>query len=155
MSDPAAPLIRPARPEDGAAIHAMVRELAEFERLAHQMVATEPQFQAALFGPKPSAEAMVATADGVVVGYALWFTTFSTFLGRPGIWLEDLYVRPAQRHRGIGRALLQAVVDVARARGCGRVEWSVLDWNARAIAIYETFGARTLPDWRIMRMDMH
>lgn len=145
-------VLRQATPADVPAILAMVRELAEFERLAHQLVATEAQFQAALFGAKPAAEAIVAEADGAVVGYALWFTTFSTFLGRPGIWLEDLYVRPAHRRRGIGRALLERVVAIGRERGCGRVEWSVLDWNADAIAVYAAFGAELLPDWRIMRV---
>lgn len=152
MTDPAAPAIRPARPGDCEAIHAMVRELAEFERLAHEHVATPDDLRSGLFGARPSAEAAIAEVDGEVVGFALLFPTFSTFLGRPGLWLEDLYVRPAWRRRGIGRALLAHVAGLARARGCGRLEWAVLDWNERAIALYRSLGAVPLDDWTTMRL---
>jgi len=151
MSAAAAPLIRPARPEDCPAIHAMVRELAEFERLAHQHVATPDDLRAGLFGPRPSAEAVVAEDAGAPIAFALFFP-FSTFLGRPGLWLEDLYVRPAHRRRGLGRALLTHVAGIARARGCGRLEWAVLDWNERAIALYRSLGAVALDDWTTMRL---
>ena len=152
MNDPATPAIRPARPQDCPAIHAMVRELAEFERLAHQHVATAGDLHAGLFGPRPSAEALVADSGGEAIAFALCFTTFSTFLGKPGLWLEDLYVRPAFRRQGLGRRLLLEVAATARARGCGRVEWAVLDWNARAIELYRSLDAVALDDWTTMRL---
>ncbi|WP_399678775.1 GNAT family N-acetyltransferase [Xenophilus sp.] len=155
MTSPAFTL-RPATPQDVPAIVGMIRELAEFERLEHLMEATPERLAAQLFGERPAAEAMVAVADdvadGAAAGYALFFPTFSTFLARPGLWLEDLYVRPAWRSRGLGRALLARVAALAAERDCGRLEWSVLDWNRRAIALYEGMGATVMPDWRICRV---
>lgn len=145
--------IRPAAPEDVPALLAMVRELAEFERLSHQVVATEEDYRKSLFGERPAAEALIAEADGEAVGYAIFFATFSTFLGRAGVWLEDLYVRPPHRGKGYGKALLKAVGTIARERGAGRYEWSVLDWNQKAIDLYERVGGEILHEWRIVRLD--
>ena len=144
--------LREARPADLPAIVALIRELADFEHLSHLVVVTPESLQPHLFGPRPAAEAVVAEVDGMVVAFALFFTNFSTFLGRPGLYLEDLYVQPAFRGRGIGRALLQHLGALAVERGCGRFEWSVLDWNANAIAFYEKMGATVMPDWRICRV---
>ncbi len=145
--------IRPAVPEDIPALLGMVRELAEFEHLAHQVAATEEDYRESLFGERPAAEALIAEVGGERVGYAIHFTTFSTFLGRSGIWLEDLYVRPTHRGRGFGKALLKAVGAIARERGAGRCEWSVLDWNSKAIGLYEQVGGEILHEWRIVRLD--
>lgn len=147
-------VIRPAEPSDVAGIHEMIGELADFEHLRHQFVATVEDLAAGLFGERPPAGALVAEDRdaGQLVGYAIHFTTFSTFLGRPGLWLEDLYVRPGWRGRGAGKRLLLAVAEVARQRGCGRCEWSVLDWNRQAIDFYEAVGAEVLPDWRFVRV---
>ena len=148
--------LRPALPADVAVLVAMIRELAVFEKLEHLMVATPESIAPHLFGPRPSAEvvvAEVATEGGPqAAGFALFFHNFSTFLGRPGLYLEDLYVRPQHRGRGIGKALLRHLGALAVERGCGRFEWSVLDWNAGAIAFYERMGATLLPDWRICRV---
>jgi GNAT superfamily N-acetyltransferase len=146
------PTLRAARPADLPAIVALIRELADFEHLGHLVVVTPESLQPHLFGPRPAAEAVVAEVDGTVVAFALFFTNFSTFLGRPGMYLEDLYVQPAFRGRGIGRALLQHLGALAVERGCGRFEWSVLDWNENAIAFYEKMGATVMPDWRICRV---
>ena len=138
--------VRPATVADTAEITVLIAELAAYERLAHEAVATEADIEHWLFGPDPAARVTVAVPDDDpdgVAGMALWFTTFSTFLGRPGIWLEDLYVRPAHRGRGLGRALL----DDLRARTGGRVEWAVLDWNEPAIAFYEGIGAEPVAAW--------
>jgi len=144
--------LRPAAPHDLAPIVGLIRELAEFEHLAHLVVVTPDSLHPQLFGPKPAAEAVVAEVDGQVVGFALFFTNFSTFLGRPGLYLEDLYVQPAHRGTGLGRALLQHLGALAVERGCGRFEWSVLDWNENAIRFYEKMGATVMPDWRICRV---
>jgi GNAT superfamily N-acetyltransferase len=144
--------IRPARPEDAPAIVGLIRELAEFEELLHLVVVTPEQLQVQLFGPRPAAEAVVAEKDGEVVAFALFFHNFSTFLGRQGLYLEDLYVKPAHRGRGLGRALLVHLAGLAVERGCGRFEWSVLDWNANAIRLYEGMGATVMPEWRICRV---
>jgi len=146
-------IIRPARPGDETAIHELVRELAEFERLAQTVVSTPADFAAAFFGDPPSAFALLAESDGRPAGMAIFFSTFSTFTGRPGLWLEDLYVRPEFRGQGIGRALINAVIARARSMGCPRLEWSVLDWNENAIGFYRNLGAEVLPDWRIVRID--
>lgn len=159
MKPPSEPLldwhIRPAQPSDAGPICRMIAELAEFEHLTHLMEVTPEALASHLFGATPAAEALVAvdrTRD-ILIGYALFFPTFSTFLGRPGLWLEDLYISPEYRARGIGRALLTAYIKLAQERGCGRCEWSVLDWNETAIALYRASGAEILSDWRIVRMD--
>ncbi len=144
--------IRPATPADASAIFALMYELAEFEKLTHLFVATEDGVHDALFGARPSSEAMVAETDGKIVGYALFFHNFSTFLGRRGLYLEDLYVQPTQRGTGLGTAMLRRLAALAVERQCGRFEWSVLDWNQPAIDFYQKMGASVLPDWRIVRL---
>jgi GNAT superfamily N-acetyltransferase len=144
--------IRPARREDVEAVHAMIRALADYEKLAHLVVGTEADLDAALFGPKPAAEVLVAWKAGEPAAFALFFHNFSTFLGRRGLWLEDLYVRPEFRRQGCAQALLRTLAGIARTRNCGRFEWAVLDWNAPAIEFYESLGAAVLPDWRIARL---
>ncbi len=144
--------LRPATPADCAAIVGLIRELAVFEQLEHLVVVTPESLRPQLFGPRPAAEAVVGEVDGRVVAFALFFTNFSTFLGQPGLYLEDLYVQPAFRGTGLGKALLAHLGALAVARGCGRFEWSVLDWNANAIRFYERMGATVLPDWRICRI---
>jgi GNAT superfamily N-acetyltransferase len=145
--------IRPATAADVPVILALIRELAEFERLAHEVVAGEAQLEAALFGPRPAAEVLLGFArDGTPAGFALFFQNFSTFLGQAGIYLEDLFVRPEFRRLGLGRALITRVAALAVERHCGRFEWAVLDWNENAIAFYRQLGARLLEDWRICRV---
>jgi GNAT superfamily N-acetyltransferase len=129
-----------------------IRELAEYERLTHEVVGTEDLLAAALFGPRPEAEVLMACADDAPVGFALFFPNFSTFQARSGLYLEDLYVRPAFRGLGLGKRLLIEVARLAVARGCGRYEWSVLDWNAPSIRFYENLGAEMHGDWRRMRV---
>ncbi len=145
--------VRPAVPDDIAPVLDMVRELAEFEHLSDQVVATEADYQESLFGANPVAEALVAEFDGQLVGYAIFFSTFSTFIGRSGLWLEDLYVRPEYRKQGIGKKLLKAGGARAAERGSGRYEWSVLDWNQNAIDLYTQVGGEILDEWRTVRMD--
>jgi len=130
----------------------MIRELADYERLRHLCVSTEGDLERALFGVPARAEVLVGTESGVPVCFALFFHNFSTFLGKPGLYLEDLFVRPAHRRKGYGRAMLVALAGLARDRDCGRFEWSVLDWNEPAIRFYESLGATVLPDWRITRV---
>ncbi|MEO8849010.1 MAG: GNAT family N-acetyltransferase [Casimicrobiaceae bacterium] len=144
--------ITPALPADVPAIHAMIRGLADFERLTELCTGSEAQLADALFGAHPAAEVLVARCDGEIAGFALFFATYSTFLARRGLWLEDLFVTPALRGRGIGAALLAAVAGVARARDCGRFEWAVLDWNESAIGFYQRLGATLMHDWRIARV---
>lgn len=145
--------IRPATADDAPLILALIRELAEFERLAHEVVADEALLRAQLFGGRPAAEVLLAEGPGgEAAGFALFFQTFSTFVGRPGIYLEDLYVRPRWRNRGIGRTLLRRIASRAVERGCGRFEWTVLDWNENAIGFYRKLGARVMEDWRICRV---
>ena len=146
------PRIRPATPADLPAVVGLIRELAVFEKLEHLVVVTPESLRPHLFGPRPAAEAVVAEADGAVVAFALFFNNFSTFLGQPGLYLEDLYVQPAYRGTGLGRALLQHLGGLAVERGCGRFEWSVLDWNEHAIRFYQSMGATVMPDWRICRI---
>ena len=154
MTQAPAYTLRAAEPRDLQDLVRLIAALADYEKLTHLLDATPEKLAPHLFGDKPVAEAMVAElADGSVVGFALYFTNFSTFLCRPGLYLEDLYVRPAFRKLGLGRRLLQAVAQVAVERRCARYEWSVLDWNAPAIAFYERVGARMSPDWRRMRME--
>lgn len=144
--------LRAAEPRDVDAIVALIRELAEFEHLTHLLQVTPQTLQPHLFGPKPVAEAMVGEVAGEVVAFALYFTNFSTFLAKPGLYLEDLYVRPQHRGHGLGRALLEHLGALAVQRDCGRFEWSVLDWNQHAIGFYQGMGATVMPDWRICRV---
>lgn len=145
--------IRPATADDVGLIGQFIRELAEYEKLAHEVVVDEARLREQLFGARPGAEVRLGFAAGEPVVCAIFFQNFSTFLGRPGIYLEDLFVREAHRRRGHGRAMLEHLAREANRRGCGRFEWSVLDWNAPAIAFYEGFGARVLPEWRTCRLD--
>jgi GNAT superfamily N-acetyltransferase len=144
--------IAAALPADVPCILDMIRGLAEYERLSHICVATAADIHAALFGERPTAEVVLAWEGSAVAGFALFFHNFSTFLGRPGLYLEDLYVQPEFRRRGYGRALLLYLARLAVERRCGRFEWSVLDWNAPAIGFYQALGASVLPDWRITRV---
>ena len=140
-------------PGDAPLIHGLIRELADYERLADRVVGTEADLDRHLFGEHPAAEAVVAELDGEPAGFALFYTTFSTFLCRPGIWLEDVFVRPEHRRAGIGRALLAHLARVAVERDCGRLEWSALDWNEPALAFYRGLGAGQLGDWIVHRLD--
>ncbi len=144
--------LRPATPDDLSAIVGLIRELADFEKLGHLVEVTPESLRPHLFGERPAAEAIVVDLGSSVVGFALFFQNFSTFLGRPGLYLEDLYVQPAHRGAGIGKAILRHLAAVALARGCGRFEWSVLDWNSHAIAFYERMGAAVMAEWRICRV---
>ena len=144
--------LRPAQVNDVTAIVGLIRELADFEQLSHLVKVTPEILRPQLFGERPMAEAMVAEVDGKIVAFALFFSNFSTFLGLPGLYLEDLYVQPAQRQLGIGTALLTRLAQLAVERGCGRFEWSVLDWNVNAINFYEKMGATVMPEWRICRV---
>ncbi|MES2323214.1 MAG: GNAT family N-acetyltransferase [Pseudomonadota bacterium] len=144
--------IRPATPADVSHIHAMIVELAVFEKLEHLVVATEDMLHEGLFGARPACEAIIGEEDGEVVTFALFFHNFSTFLTRKGLYLEDLYVKQSMRGKGYGRQMLVALANIAVERNCGRFEWSVLDWNAPAIDFYKGMGAELLPDWRICRV---
>lgn len=144
--------IRPATAADVPAILRLIRALAEYEKLLHEAVATEDDLRETLFGPTPGAEVLLAEQEGRAVGMALFFPNYSTFLGKPGIYLEDLFVEPGCRGQGIGKALLQAVARRAVQRGCGRFEWSVLDWNQPAIDFYRSLGAKPMSDWTIFRV---
>jgi len=145
-------LIRAAAPADVPEVMRLIRALAEYEKLSHMVVGTEAQLRDALFGPRPSAEALIAERKGRAVGFALFFTTFSTFLCKPGILLEDVFVEPAHRGLGIGKALLKKLAAIARERDCGRLEWHVLDWNEPSIRFYESLGAKLLKEWVLVRM---
>jgi len=144
--------IRPAKREDVPVILAFIRELAEYERLAHEVVATEDLLATALFGPRPEAEVLIACAGGAPVGFALFFANFSTFQARTGLYLEDLFVRPAFRRKGVARGLFRALARKAVAEECGRFEWSVLDWNENAIRFYRELGASPLDEWTAQRL---
>ncbi|WP_066724607.1 GNAT family N-acetyltransferase [Sphingomonas pituitosa] len=145
--------IRPATPADVPQILAFVRELAAFEREPDAVLATEPMLQAALFGPHPAAEAVIAEdAGGTALGFALFFQNFSTWTGRPGMYLEDLYVTPAARGAGVGKALLRHLAGIAVDRCYGRFEWSVLDWNQPAIDLYRAMGAQAMDEWTVQRV---
>jgi GNAT superfamily N-acetyltransferase len=150
---PSACDIRPATREDSPLLLELIRALADYERLRDEVVLDAALLEKHLFGERPAAEAAIAEVDGEPVGYALFFPTFSTFLGRPGLWLEDLFVLPAHRRGGVGRALLLHVASLAVARGCGRLEWSALDWNEPALAFYRELGARCMPEWHLHRLD--
>jgi GNAT superfamily N-acetyltransferase len=144
--------IRPAVPGDTAEIHRLIHELAVYEKMEDQAVGTKEMLAESLFGQRPSCEALIAESGGRAVGFALFFTTFSTFLCKPGLYLEDLFVEPAQRGSGIGKALLQTLAALAIERGCGRFEWRVLDWNEPSIRFYESLGATLMPTWILVRM---
>ena len=144
--------IEPAQPQDARVLLSLIRGLAEYERLSHLVVATEAQLREELFGARPVIEAVIGWEDSEAVGFALYFHNFSTFLSRRGLYLEDLFVLPAARGRGYGKALMRHVARVAVGRGCGRFEWSVLDWNQSSIDFYKALGADVLPDWRICRL---
>ena len=151
MDTPAITL-RPATRADIPQILAFIRGLAEYEKLAHEAVATPALLETHLFGERPSAEVVIAEADGVPAGFALFFLSFSTFLGQPGLYLEDLFVLPSHRGVGIGRRLMVHLAQLAVARGCGRFEWSVLDWNEPAIRLYRSLGAVGLDEWTVQRV---
>lgn len=144
--------IRAANAADVPEILRLIQALAEYEKLRDEAVATVDDLRQTLFGARPAAEVLLAESDGRAVGMALFFQNYSTFLGKPGIYLEDLFVEPALRGQGIGKALLQAVARLAVERGCGRFEWSVLDWNQPAIDFYQSLGARPMSDWTIFRV---
>ncbi len=131
----------------------LIRELSRFERLEHEMEATVESLRNSLFGPQAVAGALVADCDGKLTGYAIYFFTFSSFIGRPGIWLEDLYVRPQFRHQGLGQRLIEAVARIGAERNCGRFEWTVLNWNKKALAFYRKLGARVMDDWVLLRLN--
>ena len=149
----AALALRPARADDAPLVLALVRELAEYERAPDECRATEAALRETLFGPAPQAEVVVAEWAGEAAGFALFFHNYSTWEARRGLYLEDLFVRPAFRGRGVGRALLEHLARLAVARGCGRFEWSVLDWNEPAIGFYRALGARAMDGWTVMRVD--
>jgi GNAT superfamily N-acetyltransferase len=144
--------LREAVPEDATAIARLVRELAAYENLSHESVATEDDFRRHLFGEKRYAQAILAEQGGRAVGLALWFHNFSTFTGKPGLYIEDLYVDPAARGRGIGRALFRWLARRALEDGCARMEWAVLDWNAPALGFYRSVGARSMHEWTVHRL---
>lgn len=145
-------LIRTANENDVPAIFALIKELAEFEKLADQINTTENELRKTLFGEDRFVEILLAEFNGEIVGQALFFKNFSTFLGKPGIYLEDLYVEPEMRGKGIGKMLLDKIISIAKERNYGRVEWSVLDWNESAIDFYKKIGAKPLDDWTIFRL---
>jgi GNAT superfamily N-acetyltransferase len=144
--------IAPVTPAEIPTLLELIRELARFEKLEHEVEATAESLHQALFGPQPAAGALLARVDGEAAGYAIYFSTFSSFTGRAGLWLDDLYVQPAFRRRGLGRRLMEAVARIGVERGCGRFEWMALDWNERALEFYRGLGARTLDDWVLLRV---
>jgi len=144
--------VRGATREDVSLVLALIRELAEYEKLSHEVVATEDSLLEWLFGDRPVAEVLLAEHGREAAGFALFFHNFSTFLGKPGIYLEDLYVRPPFRRSGIGKSMLTHLARLARERGCGRLEWSVLDWNEPSIKFYESVGAVAMYDWTVHRL---
>jgi GNAT superfamily N-acetyltransferase len=147
--------IVPAQAADVPIILRMIKALAEYEQLTHEVVATEDDLRQSLFGPRPAGEVVLAYAGETPIGFALFFHNFSTFLGRHGLYLEDLFVDPQWRGKGVGKQLLAHVASIAESRNCGRMEWSVLDWNESAIAFYRRMGAHVLDDWRICRLTGH
>jgi GNAT superfamily N-acetyltransferase len=145
-------IIRAAVPDDVSLILGLIRELAEYEKLAQEVTATESDLRTSLFGARPPAEVVIAECDGETAGYALFFHNYSTFLCKRGLYLEDLFVRPPFRGRGIGKKLLQQLARIAIDRDCARFEWAVLDWNESAIQFYRSIGARAMDDWTVMRV---
>src|SRR5437016_6413036 len=144
--------IRPARRSDVPVILELIRALATYERAPNEVTATESGLTEVLFGEKPAAEVLLAFEDQTAVGFAVFFYNFSTWLGRPGLYLEDLFVRPEDRGKGYGRTLLIELAKIARARGCGRMEWAVLDWNEPAIQFYRKLGAKSMDEWTVFRL---
>src|SRR5438093_3747742 len=144
--------IRPAVVEDVPAILQLIRDLATYERAPHEVTATEEQLIDVLFGQRPSAEVLLAFEGKSPVGFAVFFHNFSTWLGRPGLYLEDLFVKPEKRGKGYGRALLVELAKIARDRSCGRMEWAVLDWNEPAIKFYHALGAKPMDEWTVFRL---
>lgn len=145
--------IRPAKPNDLPLVAELIRGLADYEKLAHEVRFDEAVLGEKLFGPRPYAEVIIGEIDGAAMGFALFFHNFSTFEGRPGIYLEDLFVRPEARGAGLGTALLAELARLAVERDCARLEWSVLDWNEPAIGFYKALGARMMDEWTVMRVD--
>src|SRR3984893_12174101 len=145
-------MIRPATPNDTRTIARLIKALAEYERLSHEVVLDESHLHEHLFGPRTFAEVLLAEEKGEVVGFALFFHNYSTFLGRPGIYLEDLFVEPAHRGKGHGKALLVELARLALGRGCGRLEWAVLNWNEPAIRFYKSLGAVAITEWKTYRL---
>jgi GNAT superfamily N-acetyltransferase len=144
--------IREANESDVPLIHQFIRDLADYEQLAHVVVATDEQLHATLFGSPRFAEVIIAEEDGTAVGFALFFHNYSTFLAQPGIYLEDLFVKPEYRGRGYGKALLARLAQIAVQRNCGRIDWAVLDWNEPSIKFYESLGARKMDEWHTFRL---
>lgn len=145
--------IRPAVPADIPLIAQFIRDLAEYERLSGEVRFDEAVLEAKLFGPRPYAEVLIGEVDGVAQGFALFFHNFSTFEGKPGVYLEDLFVRPEARGAGLGKALLKRLAAIAVTRDCARLEWSVLDWNEPAIRFYKALGAKPMDEWTVYRVD--
>ena len=144
--------IKPATAADVPTILRLIRELAEYERAPNEAVATEAQLHEVFFGPQPAAQVLIAREGDEPVGFAVYFFNFSTWLGRPGLYLEDLFVRPEARGRGHGKALLVRLAEIAKTRGCGRMEWAVLDWNEPAIEFYKKLGAKPMDEWTVYRL---
>jgi len=145
-------VIRQATADDAVLVHEFIAELAEYEHLSHLVASTPESLKQALFGEHPGAEVLLAFAGGTPVGFAVYFHNFSTFLGVKGLWLEDIFVRPSQRRNGYGEKILRHVARIAHERGCGRFEWSALDWNTPAWDFYKSLGAAPLEDWTIFRI---
>ncbi len=145
-------IIRPANIDDTPVILSLIKGLAEYEKLSHEVVATEELLRDTLFGPRPGAEVILGNFAGEPVGFALFFHNYSTFLGRPGIYLEDLFVKPDMRRKGFGKAMLSYIANLAQQRQCGRLEWSVLDWNEPAWKFYESIGAVPMDEWTVHRV---
>jgi GNAT superfamily N-acetyltransferase len=145
--------LRPAHRDDCALILSLIRELADYERLLHEVEASAANLEQHLFGPTPRAEALIVETGDGVAGFALFFHNFSTFVGKPGLYLEDLYIRPAFRGLGYGRRIMQRLAQIALERDCGRFEWWVLDWNEPAIEFYRSIGARPMSEWTVQRVD--
>ena len=152
MPKPSDFTIRPATENDVGVILALIKDLAEYEQLSHEVEATKEDIHRYLFGDRPVAEALIGEHDGIAVSFALFFYNFSTFLGKPGIYLEDLYVKPAYRQNGFGRRMLAHIARLAKERNCGRFEWSVLDWNEPAIRTYDRLNARPMKEWILYRL---
>jgi GNAT superfamily N-acetyltransferase len=152
MKNPNELVIRPAHVEDVPIISQLIRDLATYERAPDEVVATDEQLVDVLFGERPVAEVLLAFEEKSPVGFAVYFYNFSTWLGRPGLYLEDLFVKPEKRGKGYGRALLVELARIARDRGCGRMEWAVLNWNESAIKFYQALGAKPMDEWTVFRL---